>query len=148
MISLARFARGVYVLGLSLSLSLLLWPSISNGQMRGGIRSMRGAMPSPQIHLPLNNALSDSTGAAMRMMGMMGGMRGGMMGGMRGGMMGGMRGGMMGGMRGGMMGGMRGGMMGGMGGMMMGGMGMRGMGMGMGGFAGKGMGGFNGKKAL
>src|SRR5262249_42395857 len=91
MITLSHLARVVYVFGLSLVLSLLLRPSLSNGQYRGGF------MPPMPMMLPLNNGLTDAVG-------MMGGMGGGMMGGM-GGMMG-MGGGMMGmmGMGGGMMG--------------------------------------------
>ena len=88
MLSLSRLAQVAYVFALSLFLSLLLRPSLSNGQYRGNF------MPPMPMMLPLNNGMTD-------VVGMMGGMSSGMMGGM-GGMMG-MGGGMMG-MGGGMMG--------------------------------------------
>src|SRR6516165_8336692 len=112
---ISRLAQLSYVFGLALVLSLLLWPSSSQGQYRGspGIPGLTnfmaatginipndgrtiGMLPPPML-LPLNNGMTGQSalgamagGGGMGMGGGMGGMGGVMigMGGMGGGMMG------------------------------------------------------------
>ena len=81
MVSLSRLSRVGYVLGLSIALAVLAWPSRSEGQLRGTLP------PAPQMPR-LDNQLTDSTGgfASMGIGGGAGGlgtMSGGMSGGMR-----------------------------------------------------------------
>src|SRR6185312_15064808 len=61
MLSLSRLMRVGYILGLCLALSLLLSPNTSKAQIRAAVN--RGSMPLPPMMLPLNNALTDSTGS-------------------------------------------------------------------------------------
>jgi hypothetical protein len=173
MFSFPRMAKAGYILGLSVVVCLLLWPSLSKGQFRNN------HMPPPPVMPQLDNRLSDSTGGFGLGLGFSGGMVG--IGGGIGGSIGGGLGGLGGGL-GGSIGGGLGGLGGGLGGSIGGGLGGFGGGLGGlgggiggsiggiagaggfggfgglqggvgsigggGGFAGKGFGGFNGRKAL
>jgi hypothetical protein len=139
MFSLTRLIPMGYVLGLSLSVSLLLWPSASKGQFRGG-----GITP-PLLPLrpTVNNQLTDDVAGFFLFGSGFGGGLGGFGGGL-GGFGGGLAG--FGGGLGGFSG-FNGGLTGGLGGF---GGGLGGFGIGAlgGGFAGKGLGGFNGRHGL